>query len=139
MTTWLFGDDLAIVFLPGEVVVDYALRLKRELDGRRLWITAYANGVPCYVVSRRVLQEGGYEPEGSMLGYGWPAHLAPSVDDRIVETAKSLLPKNFTTNGKKSTGRAERRARDDGFSRQGMGGDPLDRHSRHPHDALPCG
>ena len=26
-----------MVFLPGEVVVDYALRLKKELDGQRLW------------------------------------------------------------------------------------------------------
>ncbi|HTK74584.1 MAG TPA: hypothetical protein VL371_04950, partial [Gemmataceae bacterium] len=34
--TWTFGDDLAMAFLPGEVVVDYSLRLKRELDARRL-------------------------------------------------------------------------------------------------------
>ena len=39
--TWCFGDELAMVFLPGEVVVDYALRLKWEIDrhrtlGRRL-------------------------------------------------------------------------------------------------------
>ena len=38
ITTWTFGDDLAMVFLPGEVTVDYALRLKRELDGSRLWV-----------------------------------------------------------------------------------------------------
>lgn len=30
-----------MVFLPGEVVVDYALRLKRELDRNRLWVNAY--------------------------------------------------------------------------------------------------
>ena len=39
--TWCFGDDMAMVFLAGEVVVDYALRLKWETDaeptlGRRL-------------------------------------------------------------------------------------------------------
>src|SRR5262249_37119926 len=34
--TWAFGDSLAMVHLPGEVVVDYPLRLKKELDGRRL-------------------------------------------------------------------------------------------------------
>ncbi|MCC6124391.1 MAG: neutral/alkaline non-lysosomal ceramidase N-terminal domain-containing protein [Pirellulales bacterium] len=95
VTTWTFGDDLAMIFLPGEVVVDYALRLKRELDGRRLWITAYANDVPCYIVSRRVLREGGYEPESSMIYYGKPSRLSPLVEDRIVETAKSLVPKSF--------------------------------------------
>ena len=72
VTAWAFGNDLAMVFLPGEVVVDYALRLKRELDGARLWVTAYANDVPCYIVSRRVLAEGGYEPDFSMIYYGRP-------------------------------------------------------------------
>ena len=32
--TWNFGDSLAMVFLPGEVVVDYAQRLKREARPR---------------------------------------------------------------------------------------------------------
>src|SRR5262249_37228375 len=51
--TWSFGDSLGLVFLPGEVVVDYSLRLKKELDGRRLWINAYANDAPCYIPSER--------------------------------------------------------------------------------------
>jgi len=45
--TWNFGNDLALVFLPGEVVVDYSLRLKKEFDASRLWVNAYANDVPC--------------------------------------------------------------------------------------------
>ena len=39
--------------LPGEVVVDYHLRLKRELDAKRLWINAYAKASPCYIASTR--------------------------------------------------------------------------------------
>ena len=35
VTCWRFGEDLAIVFLAGEVVVDYSVRLKTELDWRR--------------------------------------------------------------------------------------------------------
>src|SRR4051812_13294685 len=31
---WSFGEGLAMVFLGGEVVVDYALRLRREFDPR---------------------------------------------------------------------------------------------------------
>ena len=30
--TWKFGKSLATVFLSGEVVVDYSLRLKKEFD-----------------------------------------------------------------------------------------------------------
>ena len=50
-----------MVFLPGEVVVDYVLRLKKEFDPGRLWVTAYANDLPCYIPSERILREGGYE------------------------------------------------------------------------------
>ena len=100
VTAWAFGDDLAMVFLPGEVVVDYTLRLKRELDASRLWVTAYANDVPCYIVSRRVLAEGGYESDFSMLYYDRPGRLAPVVEDRIIATAESLLPKSFAAGRK---------------------------------------
>ncbi|MBA3271571.1 MAG: hypothetical protein H0T71_13795 [Acidobacteria bacterium] len=58
--TWNFSDQLAMVFLPGEVVVDYSLRLKREFDRNRIWINAYSNDVPCYIPSERILKEGGY-------------------------------------------------------------------------------
>jgi hypothetical protein len=97
VTTWTFGDDLGMVFLPGEVVVDFALRLKKELDGSRLWVTAYANDVPCYIVSRRILQEGGYEPDTSIIGYGRPTRLAPTVEDLVIETVESLLPASLAT------------------------------------------
>jgi len=95
VTTWSFGDDLAMVFLPGEVTIDYALRLKRELDGSRLWITAYANGMPCYISSKRLLSEGGYEVDSSMTSYGQPSRLAPEAEDTIITAVHSLLPPTF--------------------------------------------
>jgi putative membrane-bound dehydrogenase-like protein len=93
--TWNFGADLAMIFLPGEVVVDYSLRLKREFDATRLWVNAYANDVPCYIPSERILTEGGYEGGGAMTFYGWPARLAPGVEQLIVDTVHELLPKHF--------------------------------------------
>ncbi|MFA6546874.1 MAG: neutral/alkaline non-lysosomal ceramidase N-terminal domain-containing protein, partial [Limisphaerales bacterium] len=90
--TWSFGDDLAMVFLAGEVVVDYSLRLKRELDGERLWVNAYANDATCYIASRRVIAEGGYEVDGSMDSYDRPTPFAPAVEDLIVNTVKAMLP-----------------------------------------------
>ncbi len=95
VATWTFGDDLAIVFLGGEVVVDYAIRLKDEFDASRLWITAYANDVPCYIASRRVLREGGYEADGSMIYYARPTRLAPPVEDLIVDSVEELLPADY--------------------------------------------
>ncbi len=95
VTTWTFGDDLAMVFLPGEVTIDYALRLKRELDGSRLWVTAYANGMPCYISSKRLLDEGGYEVDSSMTSYGRPTRLAPEAEDTVIGAVHTLLPPAF--------------------------------------------
>lgn len=100
--TWTFGNDLAMVFLPGEVVVDYALRIRNEFDAARLWINAYANDVPCYIPSRRILQEGGYEAEDSLWYYDRPARLAPETEDLIHKTVHELLPKEFLPNPKKA-------------------------------------
>lgn len=94
VVTWAFGRELAMVFLPGEVVVDYTLRLKRELNANCLWVTAYANDVPCYIPSKRVLAEGGYEVDSSMISYARPTRFAPAVEDRVVAAAKALLPEN---------------------------------------------
>lgn len=93
--TWKFGDSLAMVFLSGEVVVDYSLRWKRELDADRLWINAYANDCPAYIPSERVLKEGGYEAGGANVFYGWPAWFAPGLEDKINSTVRAQLGTSF--------------------------------------------
>ena len=93
--TWTFGDRLAMVFLGGEVVADYGLRLKKELDGTRLWVNAYSNDVSFYVASRRLIPEGGYEVDGSMVYYGHPGRLAEGTEDQIVSAVRELLPAGF--------------------------------------------
>jgi len=93
--TWTFGDSLAMVFLGGEVVADYGLRFKRELDGSRLWVNAYSNDVAFYVASQRLIPEGGYEVDGSMVYYGQPSRLADGTEDRIIGAVRDLLPAGF--------------------------------------------
>ncbi len=95
--TWHFGTNLALVFLPGEVVVDYGLRLKREFDGTRLWVHGYANDDPCYIPSERILQEGGYEGGGAMVYYDRPTKFAPGLEHKIISTVHELLPKGFVS------------------------------------------
>jgi hypothetical protein len=86
-----FGRILSMVFLPGEVVVDYSLRLKRELDPDRLWINAYANDCPGYVPSERVLREGGYEGGGAMIYYDIPGPWAPGLEEPIIAEVHQQL------------------------------------------------
>jgi hypothetical protein len=93
--SWVFGEELALVFLGGEVVVDYALQLRQQFDARRLWLNAYANDVCCYIPSRRILQEGGYEAEDSMWYYDQPNKLSPETEDLVLEAVGELLPTVF--------------------------------------------
>lgn len=95
MTTWQFGDQLAIVFLAGEVVVDYSVRLNQALDWSRLWITAWADDVPGYIPSRRILQEGGYEADFSQVYYEQPGRYAPEIEELLVSSAVAMLDSVF--------------------------------------------
>jgi hypothetical protein len=90
---WQLGDGSTLVALGGEVVVDYALRLKKELGAQKTWVMAYANDVMAYIPSLRVLKEGGYEGGGAMLYYGLPAVWSPRVEEVIVKAAGELAEK----------------------------------------------
>lgn len=87
---WHLGNDLRFVLLGGEVVVDYSLRLKRELGRNETWVAGYANDVMAYIPSLRVLREGGYEGGGSMVYYGMPSKWAEPVEELIIETVHRL-------------------------------------------------
>jgi len=84
--TWKLGDSgPALVFLGGEVVVDYALRLKKELGGHAaIWPIGYANDIMAYIPSARVLKEGGYEGATSMVYYGQPTTWGEQVEETII-------------------------------------------------------
>ncbi len=101
LQVWHFGGDLTIVAIGGETCVEYAIRLKHELGPERTVVVGYANEVPCYIPSEKVLAEGGYEAgwdlefqrtlaAGSIMYYGWPVPLAPGLEDRIVSAARAL-------------------------------------------------
>ena len=95
LQAWNFGNELAMVFLPGEVVVDYSLRLKREYDPKRLWVNAYANDVPGYIPSKRVWREGGYEGGDAMIYYDRPTRLTEGTEELIIAAVHELLPREF--------------------------------------------
>ncbi|MGV3772386.1 MAG: neutral/alkaline non-lysosomal ceramidase N-terminal domain-containing protein [Verrucomicrobiales bacterium] len=93
--TWVFGDQLAIVFLPGETVVDYSLRLKREFDRSRLWVNGYSNDSRCYIPSERILKEGGYEGGEAQIYYDAPQYFATGIEKKIIDTVTAQIPVSF--------------------------------------------
>jgi hypothetical protein len=88
-----FDGDLTLIALAGEVVVDYALRLKSEFPKENLIVAGYSNDIPCYIPSLRVLREGGYESVDSMIYYGQPGPFAENVEERVLRACREALGK----------------------------------------------
>lgn len=97
---WAFADTLLTINLPGEVVVDYSLRFKKENDIARTWVNGYTNDVPCYIPSQRVWDEGGYEAGGAMIYYARPTRFATGIEDIIARAVTSLVPAAFKSSVK---------------------------------------
>ncbi len=89
------GDQLTLLALSGEVVVDYAIRLQKELggEGKTLWVAAYANDVIGYIPSVRVLKEGGYEGGESFYGSTWPTPLAEDIETIVIKAGHEVVEK----------------------------------------------
>lgn len=93
-----FGDSLSLAAIGGEVVVDYALRLKKELGektgGAPVWFSGYSNDVMTYIPSLRILEEGGYEGGGAMRYVRSTAHPAPwesDIEEKLVGKVHELF------------------------------------------------
>ncbi|WP_182868616.1 neutral/alkaline non-lysosomal ceramidase N-terminal domain-containing protein [Rhodopirellula sp. JC639] len=89
--SWKFGDQLTMIFLGGEVVVDYALRLKRTFDEPDLWVSAYSNDVLGYIASERMRAEGGYEYDRSGIYYSLPGPWASGSEDLLIRRVEEIV------------------------------------------------
>lgn len=107
---WELGNAIQFVCLGGEVVVDYALRLKSELCGKQTWVAGYANDVMAYIPSQRVLAEGGYEGKDAMVYYGllspWTAEVEPQIISAVHMLVDSVDVKDAVQSGESVGGSA---------------------------------
>ncbi len=107
---WELGNAIQFVCLGGEVVVDYALRLKSELRGKQTWVAGYANDVMAYIPSQRVLAEGGYEGKDAMVYYGllspWTAEVEPLIITAVHRLSHSVDVKDAVQSGEAVDGGA---------------------------------
>ena len=90
---WKIGGEIDFIALGGEVVVDYAVRLKRERHGEKTWVAGYSNDVMAYIPSLRVLKEGGYEGGTSNVYYGLPGLWSEAVEETIVKAVEEISAK----------------------------------------------
>lgn len=87
------GNELTLVALGGEVVVDYSLRLQKEIRDPVVWVAGYSNDVMTYIPSQRVWEEGGYEAGDAMKYHYFPARWASGIEEVIVRTVHELRRK----------------------------------------------
>lgn len=81
-----FGDALTLVALGSEVVVDYSLRIKRELAGSAgVWVAGYSNDYSGYIPSERIQEEGGYE-----AATGWSRGIEEIIVGKVRELHAGL-------------------------------------------------
>ncbi len=85
------GDDLTFVLMGGEVVVDYARRIKRTYAADHPWTIGYAYEVPCYIPSARLLLEGGYEADFSLIYYGLYGPFQGVIETQLFNRLDALL------------------------------------------------
>lgn len=84
--TWVQAlrvGDLALVGVPGELLVRLGLEIKRRSPFGQTMVLELANDSVGYLPDRVAFEEGGYEPEACAF--------QPGVGEQIVEAAVSLL------------------------------------------------
>lgn len=85
------GNALTIVALAGEVVVDYALNTKNKYPRENIFVSGYCNHVMCYIPTKKILQEGGYEAEDNLIYYAKPGPFEEDVEQKIMTTIGNVL------------------------------------------------
>lgn len=95
--TWHLGNNVQWIFLGGEVVVDYAIKIKQGAQptspyrNPAIWVAAYSNDVMAYIPSLRVLREGGYEGGGSNTYYGFPALWHEEFESQVLTEVRQQM------------------------------------------------
>ena len=82
VAVWRLGDQ-PLVALGGEVVVGYAISIKKML-GRETFVFGYSNDVMSYIPTEVVLEEGRYEGDTSQQIYGLPSKWAPGIEKQVL-------------------------------------------------------
>ncbi|MBX2922614.1 MAG: neutral/alkaline non-lysosomal ceramidase N-terminal domain-containing protein [Chitinophagaceae bacterium] len=86
-----FGKSLSILAMAGETVVDYSLWAKKQYSKENLFVAGYSNEVMCYIPTKRIIGEGGYEPNSSMIYYVMPGPFSENVEEKILKGIQAVM------------------------------------------------
>ena len=83
--------EVAIVLMPGEIFVEFALELKQRFRHLQLVSVSYANDAIGYLPHRSAFAGGGYEVELAYRHYGFAGPYAEEAGDALVASVAELL------------------------------------------------
>jgi len=89
VTVMTIGDEVAFVFLPGEIFTELGMSIKKASPFRTTIVVELSNYVESiYIPNRHAYVGGGYEPTNSLV--------QPGSGEKLVEAAVSLLKESAT-------------------------------------------
>jgi hypothetical protein len=97
---WRLGD-LTLVALEGEVCADWGPMTRALAATKHAMTIAYANEVPGYIPTARIIREGGYEGDTSHMAYFLPAPFDPKMEVELQALIEQAMGR---TNGKTGNG-----------------------------------
>src|SRR5439155_21816396 len=87
---WRLGD-LTAVALSGEVCADWGPMLRALAKTRHAMAIAYANEVPGYIPTARIIRECRYEGDTSHMAYFLPAPFQPQMEIELTALVEQAL------------------------------------------------
>lgn len=80
---WQLAEDLLLIYLGGEICYPTKQMLQRAFPDKKILFLGYTDST-AYVPSDKIISEGGYEHEGSIVEYRLKGTFAPGIDQRII-------------------------------------------------------
>jgi dienelactone hydrolase len=93
---WTLGE-LTLVALEGEVCADWGPMTRALAPTKYAMTVAYANEVPGYIPTARIIREGGYEGDTSHMAYFLPAPFEPKMEVELQALIEEALSRTNHT------------------------------------------
>lgn len=84
---WQLNEDILLIYLGGEICYPTKQMLKKAFPDKKLIFLGYTDST-AYVPSDKIISEGGYEHEGSIVEYRLKGTFAPGIDKLVVDAVR---------------------------------------------------
>ena len=84
------SDELYIAFLCGEVCFEVKQHIEKAFEGKKLIFIGYGDGT-AYIPDDKILAEGGYEADGSVVEFCLKGKLKPGIDRKMRDAYRKHL------------------------------------------------